>query len=220
LTLLAVGHGSIVKGWDALEVLWELLRDRFDLRLIVAGNDGHNANFYPEISRETCDRADIRALVNRLKADERVTIGSIPREMLLRHVYWNADIYVHLARMETFGFSILEAMSRELPVVATGLNAIPEIVRHEETGFLVDTKDLSVNDHHWKERVATEAARFVERLIESPDLRLRMGVAARERVARAFSVAHRERVLKATYDEALSVRRNSANMPGAASVTL
>jgi len=42
---------------------------------------------------------------------------------------------------EGFGLTLLEAMSARLPVVASHVSAIPEIVVHGETGFLVAPRD-------------------------------------------------------------------------------
>lgn len=52
-----------------------------------------------------------------------------------------ADVFVHPARWEGFGLVILEAMLASLPVVATRVSAIPEIVVHGETGLLVPPDD-------------------------------------------------------------------------------
>jgi len=52
-----------------------------------------------------------------------------------------ADVLVHPARWEGFGLALLEAMLAELPVVATAVSSIPEIVADEETGLLVPPDD-------------------------------------------------------------------------------
>jgi glycosyltransferase involved in cell wall biosynthesis len=83
------------------------------------------------------------------------------------------DVFVYFSKSEGLGSAILLAMAHGLPVVASRVGGIPEIVRHEETGLLAGANpgaDL------------VEAAR---RLIESPDLRRRLGDAAR-----AFVLAH------------------------------
>lgn len=52
------------------------------------------------------------------------------------------DIFVHPSRWEGFGLVFLEAMAARLPIVATQVSAIPEIVRHGETGLLVPVDDV------------------------------------------------------------------------------
>src|SRR5919201_1744879 len=52
-----------------------------------------------------------------------------------------ADVFVHPARWEGFGLAVLEAMLCGLPVVATRVSSIPEIVVDGETGVLVPPDD-------------------------------------------------------------------------------
>jgi N-acetyl-alpha-D-glucosaminyl L-malate synthase BshA len=85
-----------------------------------------------------------------------------------------ADIYFLPSENESFGLSALEAMSSEVPVVATNIGGLPEVVAHGETGFLCelgDTDDM--------------AARILQ-LITDGDLRSRMSRAARVRALELF----------------------------------
>ena len=52
-----------------------------------------------------------------------------------------ASLLVHPARWEGFGLALLEAMLASLPVVATAVSSIPEIVADGETGLLVPPDD-------------------------------------------------------------------------------
>jgi glycosyltransferase involved in cell wall biosynthesis len=54
-----------------------------------------------------------------------------------------ADVLVHPARWEGFGLALLEAMLASVPVVATRVSSIPEIVADGETGLLVPPDDAS-----------------------------------------------------------------------------
>ncbi|MCA9910174.1 MAG: glycosyltransferase family 4 protein, partial [Anaerolineae bacterium] len=51
------------------------------------------------------------------------------------------DIFLMPSLWEGFGLTLLEAMSVAVPVVATNVSAIPEIVAHQETGLLVAPRD-------------------------------------------------------------------------------
>jgi len=85
------------------------------------------------------------------------------------------DIFVHPSRWEGFGLSILEAMIMAKPVIATNVSAIPELVRGNETGFLVPAGD-------------TEAlARSILDLAENAELRKTLGHCGRERWKNKFS---------------------------------
>jgi len=77
---------------------------------------------------------------------------------------------------ETFSLAYLEAMAMELPVISTLHSGIPELVVHERTGILVDEHDA--------EGIRIELAR----LMRDKDLRHRLGVTGRKRVAGDFNL--------------------------------
>jgi len=84
-----------------------------------------------------------------------------------------ASVLVHPARWEGFGLGVLEAMLAGLPVVATNVSSLPELVVDGETGYLVtpdDPRALAQGSVH---------------ALAQPQL----GEAGRERAAREFSVA-------------------------------
>jgi glycosyltransferase involved in cell wall biosynthesis len=90
---------------------------------------------------------------------------------------------------EGFGLAALEAMAAALPVVATTVASLPEIVRGEETGVLVDSDS------------AAELSVALVRLAENPELRRMMGERGRERASATFSLrAMAERTI-AVYNE-------------------
>jgi glycosyltransferase involved in cell wall biosynthesis len=45
---------------------------------------------------------------------------------------------------EPFGLSMVEAMACGTPVIACGRGSVPEIIKHGETGFIVDSLDAAV----------------------------------------------------------------------------
>jgi glycosyltransferase involved in cell wall biosynthesis len=89
-----------------------------------------------------------------------------------------ADLFAHTSLWEGFGIVLLEAMLAGLPVVATRVSAIPEIVDDGTTGILVAPGD--------DEALATALAG----LLGDPERRRVLGEAGRERVRKEFSVAH------------------------------
>ncbi len=48
------------------------------------------------------------------------------------------ELTVMPSRKETFGVAAIEAMARRKPVVASRIGGLPEVVRHGQTGLLVD----------------------------------------------------------------------------------
>ncbi|MCK4547512.1 MAG: glycosyltransferase [Candidatus Eisenbacteria sp.] len=77
---------------------------------------------------------------------------------------------------ETFPISILEAMACGNPTVTTRVGALSDIVAHQETGYLFDVGD------------ADALAEALIRLLDDPELRTRMGRAARSRAEDLFSI--------------------------------
>ena len=65
-------------------------------------------------------------------------IGS---DELLSKFYSAADVFISPSSAETFGYTIAESMSCGTPVVAFESGAIPEIIVHKETGYLVSDKN-------------------------------------------------------------------------------
>jgi glycosyltransferase involved in cell wall biosynthesis len=68
------------------------------------------------------------------------TIGFLLHEEMRRR-YAGADLLVNPSLSETFGMSLIEAMALGLPVVATEVGGMPEIVRDGVTGLLVPPND-------------------------------------------------------------------------------
>jgi glycosyltransferase involved in cell wall biosynthesis len=71
---------------------------------------------------------------------------------------------------------LLEAMAWGTPVVATSVTGIPEIVKNERTGLLID------------ERQPRALAAGLQRLLDDEQLRVRLAIAAREAVERDFDI--------------------------------
>lgn len=69
---------------------------------------------------------------------------------------------------------LMEAMSQSVPVISTRLSGIPELVMHEETGLLAEPNDQ------------IDLARQIDRLIESPELCVKMAARARDHVTHEF----------------------------------
>ncbi len=86
-----------------------------------------------------------------------------------------ADLLILPSEKEAFGLVNIEAMACEVPVLATEVGGIPEVVVHGETGFLAPVGDI---------KKMTELA---TQILENPDLQKKMGLAGRQRVIDNFS---------------------------------
>jgi glycogen synthase len=147
----------------------------------------------PEIARE------VEAAVAGVQA-ERSGVVWIP-EMVDRatavELYSHAAVFCCPSVYEPFGLINLEAMACEIPVVATAVGGIPEVVVDGETGCLIPVQLLEhdgVVEPRDPEGFARDLARAINALVADPALRRTMGVKGRQRAESLFSwtaVAHR-----------------------------
>lgn len=86
------------------------------------------------------------------------------------------DVFLLPSRVEGFPNAIMEAMFMGLPVVASNVGGIPDLVRHGEDGFLHEADDVD------------GMAESVLTLLADAGMRERFGEAARDRIAREFSL--------------------------------
>jgi N-acetyl-alpha-D-glucosaminyl L-malate synthase BshA len=112
------------------------------------------------------DRSRAEAYSRAHHLRNRVTfLGNVPN---LEEVVGGCDLFLLPSESESFGMAALEAMTSEIPVIATRSGGLPEVVTEGETGFLLPVGD-----------VAGMAERAIE-LLRNDDLRHRMGKRARE----------------------------------------
>ncbi len=148
-----------VKGVDLLlEACSGMAAEGKSFRLVIGG-EGRNLE-------------NLRSIANRLGLGDQVEFaGPIQAR---REFLQNLDIFVAPSLEEAFGISICEAMERGVPVVASAVGGIPEIVREGIDGLLFPRGN------------AAECSRALRRLIDDPDFRLRLGGEARLRAATCF----------------------------------
>ncbi len=112
----------------------------------------------------------------------------VPEDDLVA-LYSHAELFVCPSVYEPFGIINLEAMACGIPVVASAVGGIPEVVVHEKTGLLVPFEQVKGGDPEPREpqQYARDLAEAINALLRAPQKRERMGRAARERVETYFS---------------------------------
>jgi N-acetyl-alpha-D-glucosaminyl L-malate synthase BshA len=98
-------------------------------------------------------------------------LGSLP---LIEEVLVGADLFLLPSESESFGLSALEAMACHVPVIATAVGGLPEVVADGETGYLFPVGDVD------------SMAEAAIRLLSDDELRARFGRAGRRRAVEHF----------------------------------
>jgi glycosyltransferase involved in cell wall biosynthesis len=104
----------------------------------------------------------------------------------------DADVFVLPSAAEACPMALLQAMACGVPVIASRVGGIPEIVRNGVDGVLVDAGDVD------------QLAAALMLLAGDADLRQRLGAAGRARVAERFGIQHTVRSLVGVYEEVAS----------------
>jgi hypothetical protein len=103
----------------------------------------------------------------------------------------HARVFLYVTESEGLGSAALAALAHGVPVVASRVGGLPEVVRHEETGLLVDSND------------AESVRAAVLRLLSDEDLAVRLGKDGRRMVESEFSVARMVERTMAAYCEVI-----------------
>ncbi|MBU1151475.1 glycosyltransferase family 4 protein [Patescibacteria group bacterium] len=136
------------------------------------------------------ERANLEKLVSKLKMEAHVSL--IGRQSEIPKLLKASNIFVLPSLREAFGLVNAEAMISPLPVVASDVGGISEIVKNGETGILVEPKD------------SKGLTRGINQLIASPKLREKMAIAGFERVQKHFSADAMAKEYEKVYEEIFS----------------
>lgn len=166
------------KGIDDALAAAALLNDRHILfRMTLAGPAGSAGDAETLTQKiKTLDLTDCAQYVGPVR-------GGAKTELL-----HSCDVFLQPSHHEGMPISVLEACAYGLPVVATAVGAVPEVIERNVQGILVPAK-------------APEAlADAMTKMVRDRELRSAMGVAARRLARERFSLARFDRDLTALYD--------------------
>lgn len=134
---------------------------------------------------------ELRARCAALGLDDSVVFLGFVKD--LPALLYLADIHVNTSSAEGVPLAICSAMAASLPIVATDVGGLPEILDHGRAGILVPFGD------------SAEFVKSVLMLIASPSLRSYYGSTARRFIADDYSLSTAVKRLEYTYDELLSL---------------
>jgi len=175
-TLMHISNFRPVKRIRDVVAIFARVRSEIDARLILVG-DGPDAPVARELGEELGVSGDMKF------------VGIVDR---VAPLLAKADLLLLPSSSESFGLVALEAMASGVPVIATDIGGIPEVVTDGETGFLSPVGD------------AESMARNAIALLKDDTMYSQFGQAAKTRAHMAFDYAKIVPQYEALYARALS----------------
>jgi glycosyltransferase involved in cell wall biosynthesis len=140
--------------------------------------------------------------IHKVLQGEIAVIRSLERIKLLGRVddlhelLWASDVFAMPSLKEGLGVAALEAMASGLPVIASDVGGLREVVEDDRTGIIVPPANPG------------KIASAIRRLAESPELRMQMGALARTRVVENYSMEQMAARTLALYRECMRKTRD------------
>src|SRR5437870_8016062 len=142
---------------DVVEI-FALVREKMPARLVLIG-DGPDRGSAEWLVRQKCLGRDVHFLGKQDRVHEKLGL---------------ADLFLLPSDLESFGLAALEAMACEVPVIATNVGGLPEVVEHGVDGYLVEPRDVAA------------AAKFAIEILSRSDRGREMGQRARINARRKY----------------------------------
>lgn len=171
-----VGRLRWEKGQDILlDAMPEVIKDVPDVILLIVG-----------------DGPDRKKLENRIKElvieNNIILTGQVEYSDVIR-LYTIMDVAVVPSRFEGFGLSAVEAMAAGVPVVASPVDGLKEVVKHGINGYLVPAAE------------SQRLARVLIEMLQDTSRSSVMGLNGYKRVRDLFSIEHFSEMIKAAYTQ-------------------
>ena len=145
------------------------------------------------------DREKLEALIQELGVSAQVQLAGRCEDM--PGFYASLDILVSSSRTEGLPIALLEAMASALPLVATRVGEVPQLVQHGVTGFLVPVEDVpALSD-------------AIETLLGDAEQRREFGQAGRQRILNEYSAERMTDAYLHLYQDVLSAFADPRKLP-------
>ncbi len=177
--ILVVGNLQSGKGHELVLRALEKLRPSFpQLRCRIIG--------------EGPDQAPIESLVRHLNLERQVEFAGRQSRSAVAESMRRCSVFVLPSRNEGLGCVYLEAMSCGKPVIGCRGQGIDEVIEHAKNGWLIPADGLE------------DLVQGLSVLLGSPELRTRIGAAARQTILEKLTLSHQAERLARIYREAVA----------------
>lgn len=166
---------------DAVEI-FARVREKMPAKLVMMG-DGPDRGAAEYIVRRKKLQKDVLFLGKQDRVQEKLGV---------------ADLFLLPSDLESFGLAALEAMACEVPVLATNVGGLPEVVTHGVDGYLVPARDVEA------------AAKYAIDILSGPDRGRAMGQQARINARKRYCSNDVIPLYEAYYDRVLNSARAAA----------
>lgn len=190
-------------GYEVLEAFNEISK-KYDTELIFVSNTPK------EIEKKFQKNSNIKFIQ-----------APIPRIKILE-LYKKADVFVLPTLFDTFGFVYLEAMSFGLPIIATNVFAVPEIVEHKKNGLLIKPEYCLFNDEYLfrfdsckslinytkknlQYTLIDSLKKYMKQMIERDNERKTLGKNSLKILNKKFSIKRRNKTLREIYENLIKI---------------
>ena len=180
IVLISAGRLAIEKNWDTVMEAAALVMQNYPNLLLVLLGEGSE-------KKKLGKKARALGISDKVRMPGGIDLDEVGKYLVA------ADIFCFASVAEAQGLVTLEAMASGLPVAAVDGSGTRDILQEGVQGFLTGNS-------------AESLAQGIEKLVASPDLRHRMGIASRKR-ARQFDILNQARKLVDVYHQAIESAR-------------
>ena len=158
IVVVSTGRIVIDKGYDVLLQVMEKFNGRENIKFVIAGDGSF--------------KSTIQNKIKQLQMDKRVFMLGYRTD--IDNILSGSDIFIICTKHETLCISLQEAGIHKLPLIATNVGGIPEII-DDSCGLLVENGDVE------------GFVQAINILIDNPELRKKMGDSACQKITEKFN---------------------------------
>ena len=190
INILFVGRDFHIKGGEiALQIMDNLTKK------------------YPNVESVFISETPIEQ-IKKYKTNKKIKfMGLMPQKELFQNIFSKSHILLYPTFSDTFGFSIIEAQSFGIPVIAQktkSTHTIEETISEGKTGFIIENLMASAANQTFDEDLIKRMTLQTERLIKDNKLRRQMSSNCINEIERGkFSIDKRKVQVKRIYLEAI-----------------